>query len=104
MCSFFVGHLLTCIQTEFTYKVKPKLPAQFSAAEKNGVPWGIILAEDELARGCVKIKEMGLPKGHPEKDGVEVKLNEVVAEMQKRVEGRYQSVVQEVEDVKLEEA
>lgn len=62
------------------------------------------MAEDELARGCVKIKEMGLPKGHPEKDGVEVKLDEVVAEMQKRVEGKYQSVVEEVEAVKIEEA
>ena len=34
-------------------------------AEKNGVPFAVIIGEDELAQGVVKIKEMGLPEGHP---------------------------------------
>lgn len=32
-------------QAEFLYKVKPKLPNQFKAAEQNGVPFALILGE-----------------------------------------------------------
>ncbi len=38
-----------------------------------------------MAQGQVKIKEMGLPKGHPEKDGVLVDLKDIVPEVQKRL-------------------
>ena len=66
------------MQAEFAYKLKPKLPAQFKLAEAGGVPLAVILGEDEQAQGLVKIKEMGLPEGHPEKDGVPIKLDELV--------------------------
>ena len=33
----------------------------------------------------VKIKEMGLPEGHPEKDGVLVKLQDLIPEIKKRL-------------------
>jgi hypothetical protein len=36
-------------QAEFLYKVKPKLPAQFKAAEQNGVPFALILGDVSLA-------------------------------------------------------
>ena len=35
------------IKAEYLYKVKPKLPAQFAGAEKNGVPYAVVLGEDE---------------------------------------------------------
>ena len=35
------------IKAEFQYKVKPRLPNQFKAAEKDHVPFAVILGEDE---------------------------------------------------------
>ncbi|KAF8456299.1 hypothetical protein BGX38DRAFT_1163848 [Terfezia claveryi] len=73
------------IKAEFSYKVKPKLQAQFKAAETNGVPLAVILGEDELARGEVKLKELGLPEGHPEKEGVTVSLENLAEEVKMRI-------------------
>ncbi|KAI9684093.1 MAG: Cytoplasmic and mitochondrial histidine tRNA synthetase [Trizodia sp. TS-e1964] len=73
------------INAEFSYKVKPKLPAQFKAAEANGVPWAVILGEDEQAEGKVKIKQMGLPDDHPDKNGVLVDMNDLVVELRARL-------------------
>ncbi|KAK1834835.1 putative mitochondrial histidyl-tRNA synthetase precursor [Podospora conica] len=73
------------IKAEFLYKVKPKLPAQFKAAEQNGVPFALILGEDELAQGKVRIKEMGLPADHPLKEGELISLDNLVAEAQQRL-------------------
>lgn len=75
------------IKAEFQYKVKPKLQNQFKAAEGGGVPFAVILGESEQAAGQVKVKEMGLPDGHPEKDGVLVDISDLVAEIKKRLEG-----------------
>ena len=44
-------------QTDFLYKNKPKLPAQFAAGEKDEVPFAIILGGDELKEGLVTVKE-----------------------------------------------
>ncbi|KAL8963285.1 MAG: hypothetical protein Q9193_000425 [Seirophora villosa] len=74
------------IKAEFSYKLKPKLPAQFKAADVNGVPFAVILGEDEEKAGKVKIKELGLPEGHPEKDGVMVNKSELVQEVRSRLE------------------
>ncbi len=65
--------------------MKPKLTNQFKAAEVNGVPFAVVLGEDELAQGKVKIKEMGLRDGHPEKEGVLVSIDDLVSEMQHRI-------------------
>lgn len=73
------------IKAEFSWKVKPKLPAQFKAAEVNGVPFAVILGDEELAAGKCRIKELGLPEGHPEKDGVMVELEHVAAEVKSRL-------------------
>ncbi|KAH9815665.1 histidyl-tRNA synthetase [Teratosphaeria destructans] len=75
------------IKAEFSWKVKPKLPQQFKAAEVNGVPFAVILGDEELAAGKCKVKEMGLPEGHPEKDGVLVDLATLEVEVKKRIEG-----------------
>lgn len=44
------------IKAEFLFKVKPKLPAQFKAADVGGVPFAVILGEDEQKAGKAKIK------------------------------------------------
>lgn len=46
-----------CHQTEFSFKNKPKLPAQFAAGEKDEVPFAVILGGDELKAGLVTVKE-----------------------------------------------
>lgn len=73
------------IKAEFAYKQKPKLPAQFKQAEFSDIPFAIIMGEDEQAQGKVKIKEMGLSEGHPEKDGILVPIADIVGEVQKRL-------------------
>ncbi|CAG7916053.1 unnamed protein product [Penicillium olsonii] len=81
------------IKAEFSYKLKPKLPQQFKAAEQGAIPFGIILGEEELAAGKCRIKEMGLPDGHPEKEGVEVTLDTLVTELQARLAKKQDGVV-----------
>ena len=76
------------IKAEFAYKQKPKLPAQFKAAEQAGIPFAVILGEDEQAQGKVKVKEMGLDEGHPEKDGVMVDLANLVSEVKSRLSNK----------------
>ncbi|EWG43766.1 histidyl-tRNA synthetase [Fusarium verticillioides 7600] len=74
------------IKAEFLYKVRPKLPAQFKAAEANGVPFAIFLGEDEVKAGNVKIKEMGLQEGHPEKEGILVSMSDMAKEIKVRLQ------------------
>ncbi|KAI0482620.1 hypothetical protein GGR56DRAFT_620820 [Xylariaceae sp. FL0804] len=76
------------ISAKFLMKKKPKLPAQFQAAEERGAPFAVLFGEEELAQGKVKIKEMGLPDGHPEKDGVLVNRSDVVQELKDRLSRR----------------
>lgn len=76
------------IKTEFAYKVKPKLGNQFKAADAKGIPISVIIGEDELAAGKVKIKENGLglkDPNHPEKEGVLVNLSDLVSEVKQRL-------------------
>lgn len=65
--------------------MKPKLPAQFKAAETGGVPFAVVLGDDELAQGKLKIKELGLPEGHPEKEGVLIEKAKLVEEVRERL-------------------
>ena len=77
--------LTTSSKAEFAYKLKPKIQAQFKLADAGGVPFSIILGEDELAEGKVKIKENGVAANHPEKEGVLVDLNDLVPEVRLRL-------------------
>ncbi|KAF6230039.1 hypothetical protein HO133_004377 [Letharia lupina] len=79
------------IKAEFAYKQKPKLPAQFKSAEQSSIPFAVILGEDEQAQGKVKIKEMGLPEGHPEKDGVMVDTKDLVQEVREKLRRKAES-------------
>lgn len=76
------------LKAEFTYKQKPKPQVQFKQAETAGAPFAVILGEDEMKSGQVKIKEMGLPDGHPEKEGVVVNISDLAAEVIKRKNAR----------------
>ncbi|CAH0026742.1 unnamed protein product [Clonostachys rhizophaga] len=91
------------IKAEFLYKIKPKVPAQFKAAEVNGVPFAIFLGDDEVAAGKVKVKEMGLQEGHPEKEGILVDLKDMVAEVKVRLERKKQldQVTSQAEGLKV---
>ncbi|KAH8168564.1 histidyl-tRNA synthetase domain-containing protein [Sarocladium implicatum] len=71
------------IKAEFSPKAKPKLPQQFKAAETAGVPVAVILGEDELAQGKLKLKVLGLPEDHPEKEGKLVERTQMVEEVKK---------------------
>ncbi|KAL8992134.1 MAG: hypothetical protein Q9169_007343 [Polycauliona sp. 2 TL-2023] len=94
------------IKAEFSYKLKPKLPAQFKAADVNGVPFAVILGEDEEKAGKVKIKELGLPEGHPEKDGVMVNKADLVREVRSRLEkpGATDSVTASINELVVEDS
>lgn len=82
------------MKAEFSYKLKPKLPAQFKAAESASVPLAVILGEDEQKAGKAKIKEMGLPEGHPEKDGVLVDIKDLATEIKKRLAAKAETAGQ----------
>ncbi|CAK7207498.1 Cytoplasmic and mitochondrial histidine tRNA synthetase [Sporothrix eucalyptigena] len=71
------------IKAEFSAKTKPRLPQQFKAAED--VPLGVILGEDELANGQVRLKVLGSGTGEAdEKDrGQLVAEDDLVAEIKK---------------------
>ena len=74
------------LKAEFSYKAKPKLPQQFKQAESAGVPLAVILGEDELKNGKVKIKVLGIKdENDPEKDGVLVDRASMVEEIRKRL-------------------
>ncbi|KAL4867579.1 hypothetical protein BDV12DRAFT_119375 [Aspergillus spectabilis] len=73
------------IKAEFSQSVKPRLPQQFKLAEAGGIPLAVILGEDELAAGKVKLKELGLPDGHPEKEGSLVARDDLVEEIKKKL-------------------
>ncbi|KAL3473142.1 hypothetical protein BJX99DRAFT_249190 [Aspergillus californicus] len=73
------------IKAEFSHSVKPKLPQQFKLADAAGVPLAVILGEDELAAGKVKLKELGLPADHPEKDGYLVSRDDLADEIRKKL-------------------
>ncbi|GAA96629.1 uncharacterized protein L969DRAFT_94918 [Mixia osmundae IAM 14324] len=45
------------LRAEFTYKRKPKMPAQFEAIDRDQIPIAVIVGVDELREGKVRIKE-----------------------------------------------
>ncbi|KAL7911229.1 hypothetical protein GGI35DRAFT_468841 [Trichoderma velutinum] len=91
------------IKAEFLYKAKPKMQAQFKAAEANGVPFAIFIGEDELAQGKVKIKEMGLKDGHPEKDGVLIDTTRMADDLKYRIQRKreLESITIQAEGLKV---
>jgi len=71
------------IRTDYMAKVKPKLPQQFKAAESAGTLVAVILGEDEMAAGKVKVKVLGLSDENPQKEGRLVLREDMVSEVKK---------------------
>jgi histidyl-tRNA synthetase len=67
------------------------------------VPIAVVIGEDEVAQGKVKIKEMGLREGHPEKNGVLVNLADIVPEIRQRLKRKanLDQLVQEAEGLRV---
>jgi histidyl-tRNA synthetase len=63
----------------------------------------VVIGEDEVAQGKVKIKEMGLRDGHPEKDGVLVDLADIVPEIRQRLKRKanLDQLAQEAEGLRV---
>ena len=89
------------VKAEYSWKVKAKLQNQFKEAERNGVPFAVILGESELAEGKCKIKEMGLPDGHPEKDGALVEMEKLVEEVRERIRKKGGDMVAGIDGLNL---
>jgi histidyl-tRNA synthetase len=63
----------------------------------------VVIGEDEVTQGKVKIKEMGLREGHPEKDGVLVNLADLVPEIRQRLKRKttLDQLAQEAEGLRV---
>lgn len=71
------------IKAEILYKEKPKFLDQMNHCEKNSIPFAVILGEDELKSGVVKIKDV---RNRDDK-GVDVRRDQLVQEIKNRVQG-----------------
>ncbi|KAK3312761.1 histidyl-tRNA synthetase [Apodospora peruviana] len=69
------------LRAEFQPKVKVKMAQQFKNAE--GVPLGVILGEDEWAKGQVRLKVLNQGKDAEKDDGKLVEKDNIVAEVKK---------------------
>jgi len=72
------------LSAEYTHKAKAKLPDQFKKAEQVGAPIGVILGQEEMKEGKVKIKVMGLTDDtDPSKEGILIDMADLVTEVKK---------------------
>ena len=75
------------LQAEFTYKVKPKPAAQFAVVDKDNIPFAVIVAPDELAKGLVRIKPQ-VGKEEAKNDGEVVERTDMVLWLTKKLAER----------------
>lgn len=66
------------------------MPQQFKAAEGSRIPFAVILGDEEIQKGVVRIKELGLPEGHPLKDGELVEMVSLTSEVRKRLDRKHE--------------
>ena len=71
------------IHAEMMFKRKPRLPAQWTACEKDQVPLAVIIGSSELEQGVVKIKDMNNKTGTQEEKERVVKRSEMITEIKK---------------------
>lgn len=73
-------------QTEFMYKAKPKLRAQFEYCDKELIPFAVILGPDELKEGFVRVKEQrGKDADSSAGEGDKVKIEELAGWLRERL-------------------
>jgi histidyl-tRNA synthetase len=47
-----------CLKAEQPYRTNPKFLTQIQYCEENGIPFAVIIGEDEIARNVVKIRNV----------------------------------------------
>lgn len=67
------------INAEHSYKSNPKLLAQLQHCEEGGIPFAVVLGEDEISRGVVKVREVAT------RAEVEVPRAELIAHLKSRL-------------------
>ncbi|KAI9298472.1 histidyl-tRNA synthetase [Neoconidiobolus thromboides FSU 785] len=72
------------IPCEFMYKIKPKMQNQFNACDRDHIPIAVIVGEQEIKEGIVKIKMM-LDKDENQGGGITVKREDLVDEIKSRL-------------------
>ena len=75
----------TGISAEFLYKAKPKLPPQWNACDKDLIPLAVIIGEDEVQKGVVKIKDMTMKDGDSKDKEVVVDRSDLVRVLKERL-------------------
>lgn len=73
------------IPAEFAYKVKPRLQTQYKTCDSEVIPWAVLVGQNEISEGTVKIKSMAEKTEGVESGGVTAGRAEMVAELQKRI-------------------
>lgn len=67
------------VKTEHSYKKNPKFLAQLQHCEENEIPWAVIIGEEEVAKGIVKLRNVITRQED------EVKREDLVEEVLKRL-------------------
>ncbi|CAI6367363.1 unnamed protein product [Macrosiphum euphorbiae] len=67
------------VKTEHSYKKNPKLLVQLQHCEENAIPWAVIIGEEEVAKGVVKLRNVTTRQEE------EVKRENLVEEVFKRL-------------------
>lgn len=74
------------IKAEYMYKTKPKVPAQWTAVERDGVPLAVMIAPEEYGKGLIRVKEQkGKDSTEGQGKGEEVKLEDMVAYIRQKL-------------------
>ncbi|KAJ1505114.1 Cytoplasmic and mitochondrial histidine tRNA synthetase [Coelomomyces lativittatus] len=87
------------IPATFMYKCKPRLQSQFTQCEKEKIPWAVLIGEDELKSGHVRIKKMSEKSVGPEAAGILVKRDQMVMELKKRLTATSTTSTHDVEQM-----
>jgi histidyl-tRNA synthetase len=73
------------ISAEMMFKTKPRLPAQWTACEKDNVPLAVIIGSMEVEKGIVKIKDMNNKSGTQEEKEIVVARSDMIVEIKKKL-------------------
>ncbi|KAG9072195.1 Cytoplasmic and mitochondrial histidine tRNA synthetase [Linnemannia hyalina] len=72
------------IKAEFAYKLKPRTQNQWDACDRDMIPFAVIVGNDEIEKGLIKIKDMR-SKDESQKGGIEYPRTQMIAEIKSRL-------------------
>ena len=73
------------IAAEMIFKNKPKLPSQWHACEKEGIPFAVIIGSTEVEKGVIKIKDMSNKTGTQDEKEQIVPRSSMISELKARL-------------------